>query len=87
MELKDITVLVVDDEPMLLNIFSEWLQEENWRVLTAPDGAAALQVLLRDRVDVIVSDVRMPIMDGVVLAKKLTASSLTQSHDQPRMRC
>ena len=41
MELKDAAVLIVDDEPMLLEIFGEWLQEENCRVLTAGDGAAA----------------------------------------------
>ena len=45
MKLKDATVMVVDDEPMLLDIFGEWLQEEECRVLTAGDGAAALQIL------------------------------------------
>jgi len=37
MELKNATVLIVDDERMLLDIFSEWLKEENCRVLTAGD--------------------------------------------------
>lgn len=72
MELKDATILIVDDEPMLLEIFSEWLQEENCRVLTAGDGAAALQILDSHHVDVIVSDVRMPVMDGILLLKNLT---------------
>jgi CheY-like chemotaxis protein len=35
MELKDATGLIVDDEPMLLDIFREWLQAEGCRVLTA----------------------------------------------------
>ena len=30
MELKEATVMVVDDEPMLLEIFGEWLQRKNW---------------------------------------------------------
>jgi CheY-like chemotaxis protein len=64
MELKDATVLIVDDEPMLLDIFSEWLQEEKCRVLTAGNGAAALEILRNHHVDVVVSDVRMPVMDG-----------------------
>jgi len=75
MELKYATVLVVDDEPMLLDIFREWLVEENCRVLTAGDGAAALQILRDQHVDVIVSDVRMPVMDGIVLLKNLTTYS------------
>jgi CheY-like chemotaxis protein len=45
MELKYATVLVVDDESMLLDVFSEWLQEEDCCVLTAGDGAAALKIL------------------------------------------
>ena len=64
MELKEATVMVVDDEPMLVDIFGEWLQEENCRVLTAGDGAAALEVLRNHHADVIVSDVRMPVTDG-----------------------
>jgi len=39
MELERATVLLVDDERMLLDIFSEWLHEENCRVLTAVSGA------------------------------------------------
>ena len=87
MELTDATVLVVDDERMLLDIFSEWLEEENCRVLTAGDGAAALRILRNDRVDVIVSDVRMPVMDGIVLLKNLTTlfSGRSQSNYPPKM--
>ena len=63
MELNYATVLVVDDDVMLLDIFRVWLQEESGRVFTAGDGAAALQILRDNHVDVIVSDVRMPVMD------------------------
>ena len=86
MELTDATVLVVDDERMLLDIFSEWLEEENCRVLTAGDGAAALRILRNDRVDLIVSDVRMPVMDGILLLKNLTTySGLSQGNHPPKM--
>ena len=86
MELKDATVLIVDDEPMLLDIFSEWLQEENCRVLTAGDGAAALRILQVHHVDVIVSDVRMPVLDGILLLKNLTTySGLSNSNYLPKM--
>jgi len=86
MESKTATVLIVDDERMLLDIFSEWLQEEGCRVLTAGDGAAALEVLRNHHVDVIVSDVRMPVMDGILLLKNLTThSGLSKSHHPPKM--
>jgi len=86
MEFKDATVLIVDDERMLLDIFSEWLEEENCRVLTAGDGAVAIQILRNDHVDIIVSDVRMPVMDGIVLLKNLsTFSGLLKSNHPPKM--
>jgi CheY-like chemotaxis protein len=85
MELKDAVVLIVDDEPMLVDIFSEWLQEENWRVLTAGHGAAALEVLRNHHVDLVVSDVRMPVMDGILLLKNLTTPGGLSNHQPPKM--
>jgi CheY-like chemotaxis protein len=86
MELKGATALIVDDERMLLDIFSEWLTEENSRVLTAGDGAAALKILCNDHVDVVVSDVRMQVMDGILLLKNLTTySGLSEGNHPPKM--
>jgi CheY-like chemotaxis protein len=85
MGLKHATVLIVDDEPMLLEIFSEWLQDENCGVLTAGDGAAALQILLSHDVDVIVSDIRMPVMDAILLLKNLTTYPGLSNRVPPKM--
>ena len=86
MQSKDATVLIVGDEPMLLDIFSEWLQEEDCRVLTAGDGAAALQILQSHQMDVIVSDVRMPVLDGILLLRNLTTySGQSNSNHPPKM--
>ena len=89
MELNYETVLVVDDDVMLLDIFRVWLQEESGRVFTAGDGAAALQILRDNHVDVIVSDVRMPVMDGILLLKNLVTHSQMergeQDHYPPKM--
>jgi CheY-like chemotaxis protein len=86
MELKDATVLVVDDESMLRDIFREWLEAEHCGVLTAGDGAAALQILRDQHVDVVVSDVRMPVMDGILLLKNLrTYVRMSQNIYLPKM--
>jgi CheY-like chemotaxis protein len=86
MELKDAAVLIVDDEPMLVEIFGEWLQEENCRVLTAGHGAAALQILGSHHVDLIVSDIRMPVMDGILLLKNVTTYvGLSKGNHPPKM--
>jgi CheY-like chemotaxis protein len=67
-------VLIVDDEPLLRDIFREWMEREGCSVLTAENGAAAFEMLQAARVDVIVSDVRMPVMDGIALAKAVKAA-------------
>ncbi len=58
-------ILVVDDEPDVLESFSELLQESipNSKIVTAESGAQALTKL--DGVDLIVADYRMPGMDGI----------------------
>lgn len=65
------SILVVDDELELLEIFSAWLGRYGFRVFTAPNGAEALKVLRTQKMDVLLSDIRMPVMDGVTLVRTL----------------
>src|SRR5258707_3995086 len=79
MQLKDATILLVDDEPDLRTIIAEWFKREGSRVLVAEDGAEALNIIQANQVDVVVSDVRMPVMDGITLLKKVKASGYKSS--------
>jgi PAS domain S-box-containing protein len=60
------TILLVDDEPLLLNTVSAVLQGHGYRVLTAGNGKEALEVYRQDRrqVQAVVLDMMMPVMDG-----------------------
>jgi CheY-like chemotaxis protein len=73
-ELKDATLLVIDDEPYYCEIAKDWFEREGCRVLTAEDGIAALQLLEKKKIDAIITDIRMPRMDGVQLVRRLKAS-------------
>lgn len=64
-------VLVVDDEPLLVKSLRRLLVREGHEVLTAGDGQQALELLAAEQVDVVLSDVRMPVMDGVTLVRQL----------------
>ena len=73
MDLKDATLLVVDDEPYYCEIARDWFEREGCRVLTAEDGIAALQLLEKEKANAIITDIRMPRMDGVELIRRLKA--------------
>jgi PAS domain S-box-containing protein len=62
------TILVVDDEPALAELASEVLIEQGYQVLVANNGKEALVILEKEAVDVLVSDVIMPEMNGYELA-------------------
>ncbi len=65
------TLLVVDDELALLELAQNILTTQGYRVLTADDGEQALTVLETESVDLVISDVIMPNMDGYQLAAKV----------------
>jgi CheY-like chemotaxis protein len=74
MQLKDAVVLIVDDEPDWRTILVDWLENQGSRVLVAENGAEALTLIRTNQIDVVVSDVRMPVMDGIALLRKIKAS-------------
>ena len=69
------TVLLVDDEPDLLELLQYALEKEGFRVLTARDGKDALELAEADPPDVFVVDIMMPRMDGVELTERIRESS------------
>jgi two-component system response regulator HydG len=63
------TVLVVDDEPGIVDSLQKVFERESLRVLTARGGAEALDVLRREPVSVVLTDLMMPGMSGLDLLK------------------
>ena len=66
-------VLVVDDDETIREFIGMALAEEGYRVAEAPNGAAALDLLARQRPCVILLDMRMPVMDGWEFARRYRA--------------
>jgi CheY-like chemotaxis protein len=71
-----IKTLVVEDEPDLRYIFVEILSELGVKVMTASNGLEALEILKNENFDLIVSDIKMPIMDGMEFLEKLQESNI-----------
>ena len=68
---KPIQVLVVDDEPVLAELVSMALRYEGWDIVTAGDGAAAIELARDNPPDVVVLDVMLPDMSGLDVLRRL----------------
>ena len=66
-------VLVVDDDPTILDSVADALAEDGITVTVAEGGARALALLQRAAPDVVLSDVRMPDLDGLTLLREIKA--------------
>lgn len=69
--LQQKTVCVVDDDKDILDIYSTKFKREGFAVVTARDGEEALLVIKRERPDVILLDIQMPMLDGIGVLKVL----------------
>ena len=67
------TILIVDDEPAILKVTSSFLIKNGYTVLSAGDGIEALTIYVKNSADIklVVTDVMMPMMDGVNLTRAL----------------
>jgi nitrogen regulation protein NR(I) len=66
-------VLIADDEANLRRVLGAQLQRDGYDVLFAEDGEQALSVLAEHHVDVVITDLRMPKLDGMLLLKRIVA--------------
>jgi CheY-like chemotaxis protein len=70
-------VLIVDDEPDILAMLRDVLEEAGFMVLTAPDGKAALALLAHTPVELVLTDLMMPQLTGLQLAQQLRSDPQT----------
>ena len=65
------TILLVEDEELLRAGVQEVLEIQGYKVISAPDGQQALAILTAESIDLIITDLVMPKMDGVDFVKQL----------------
>jgi two-component system alkaline phosphatase synthesis response regulator PhoP len=68
-------ILLVDDEPSILQLVRMYLERENFRVETASDGEAALASIKRHRPALVVLDLMLPILDGFEVCRRLRSGN------------
>lgn len=65
-------ILIADDEDLIREILKEMFEFEGAKVLEASSGRKALELLRKNPVDIVITDVRMPDGDGIGLAKSIS---------------
>src|SRR5258706_301846 len=73
LQTPDFTLLIVDDEPLMTELFEKLMSKRGFSVLCAAGGSEALQMLKADpsAADLVITDMTMPQMDGLTLAGEL----------------
>jgi len=65
------TVLIVDDDPQILRLVEKMLRPKTVKLLAAPRPSQALEICANEPIDLLISDIAMPEMDGHKLAEKV----------------
>jgi len=75
--MKDITVLVVDDESRMRKLIKDFLMQKNYNILEAEDGEKALQIYQeeKEKIKLILLDVMMPKLDGWSVLRQIRQES------------
>ena len=65
------TILIVDDEKMILNLLAHNLEKEGYNVIEASDGLEAVNIAQEKKIDLILLDVMLPKLDGLSVCKRI----------------
>tara|TARA_B100000287_G_scaffold106556_1_gene98893 strand:- start:908 stop:1603 length:696 start_codon:yes stop_codon:yes gene_type:complete len=75
LENKKIKILVVDDDPDIIEIISYNLKKENYKVFSCYNGTDSIKIAEKEKPDLIILDVMMPGMDGIQVCEKLRSKN------------
>ncbi len=68
---SQLVILIVEDDPVLLKMYTEKFSYEGFKVLNAKDGEEALEVTLAQKIDIVLLDIMLPRMSGTDYLEKI----------------
>jgi DNA-binding response OmpR family regulator len=72
---RSTTILVVDDEPALVEVLEAYLRDEGFAVLRAADGRTAVDIALAERPDLVLLDLNLPRLSGLDAFREIRAQT------------
>ena len=76
---EKIKILLIEDDPFLLNMYATKFELENFKVVMAEDGEKGLKTAIKEIPDIILLDIMLPKMDGFEVLKGLKEEKSTQA--------
>jgi len=70
---EDLTILIVEDYEDASLVMRRALEEQGYRILEASDGQQAVEVATRERPDIILMDLQLPVLDGLAATQRIRA--------------
>ena len=67
------TILIIDDDHMMLNALTTLLEAENYATITSPDGETGISIYREQRPDLVLLDLRLPVKNGIEVLKEIKA--------------
>lgn len=65
------SILVVDDELLIRDLLYDFFQQQGWNIAVAESGERALEILRSRKIDLLLTDIKMPQMDGLSLTSQV----------------
>lgn len=79
MEERKKTLLIVDDDIFLVDIMAFTLKQSGFEIIKAHNGQEAIDIINKEHIDLVLTDIMMPVMDGFELAANLRKNEATKS--------
>ena len=77
--MKEKKVLIVEDEEMIRRLLKDVLEKVGYKIITAGDGEQGVQLASKEKPDLILMDVQMPIKNGLEATKEIKGNPLTNN--------
>jgi len=79
MEERKKTLLIVDDDIFLVDIMAFTLKQSGFEIIKAHNGQEAIDIINKEHIDLVLTDIMMPVMDGFELAENLRKNDTTKN--------
>jgi len=64
-------ILITDDDAHIVRVMSIWLKRQGYDTVTSHNGRDAIEIVEREHVDLVISDMNMPVLDGLGLVREI----------------